>query len=940
MEQDRVIKTSYGGSSRPTIGLLIDELTYEYQTGVWSGVVPAAEERGINLLTFVGRSLHSPFGFEAQANVIYSLVNSENVDGLVIMASSLCARIGPEETHEFLESYYPLPIVSVGLALKGVPSVLVDNESGLRDVLVHLIKQHNHRRIAFIRGPVANEEAELRYRTYVSVLQDHNIDVIPDLIAPGDFVRPSGAEAIAMLLDERRAQFEAIVAANDNMALGALEALQARGIRVPSDVVLVGFDDVEETRLVTPPLTTVHQPLFEQGRQAVSMLLALMAGEQVPDKVTLPARAVIRQSCGCMAQTVVQAKVGQLPKARQASANALIEQRDHILASMESEMELAADFATEQVAQLLDAFASEMTGIPNTFLPALDEILSHAVTSDQDLALWHSALSALRRHTLPLIDDRNSLAQAEDLCQQARVMIGEMGQHAQAYRRLQAGQLTAALRGIGQSLITAVQVPGLMDILAQEMPELGIPSSYVALYQGDTTPAEWAKLILAYDPRGRIKLSAEEQVIPSYQLMSSAALRDGQRHTFVVHPLYFREHQLGYMLMEMGPQEGATYNAVSSQLSSALRIALLFQQVESRALQLQTAAEVAQAASSILDPDALIQQVVQLVQERFSLYYAGLFLVDHTGEWTNEPNRWAVLQAGTGEAGRMMLERNHKLEIGGTSMIGWCIANKQARIALDVGEEAVRFENPLLPGTHSEMAMPLISRGQAIGALSIQSTHKAAFSDEDVAVLRTMAGQLANAIANARLFERTQAALMEMESVHRRYLQREWSEYLMSAENLEYETEMQGAPPLGDTVMPEIVKALNVSGTATVVNASGGRSGPKRAALVTPINLRGATIGALGVHDSPERQWTPEEISMAEIISERMALAAENLRLLDETQRRAAREQLVSEITAEMRASLNPENVLKAAAEEIYHALGLDSVSIRLATEEADDGQE
>jgi GAF domain-containing protein len=165
---------------------------------------------------------------------------------------------------------------------------------------------------------------------------------------------------------------------------------------------------------------------------------------------------------------------------------------------------------------------------------------------------------------------------------------------------------------------------------------------------------------------------------------------------------------------------------------------------------------VSRAATSFLDPEELIQQVVNLVRERFDLYYAGLFLVDRTGEWTGEPGRWAVLRAGTGEAGRQMMKAGHKLEIGGSSMIGWCVANAQARIALDVGEEAVHFENPWLPETHSEMALPLISRGQIVGAMSIQSTEEAAFSDEDIAVLQTMADQLAIAIENARLFEQAQ----------------------------------------------------------------------------------------------------------------------------------------------------------------------------------------
>jgi PAS domain S-box-containing protein len=190
-------------------------------------------------------------------------------------------------------------------------------------------------------------------------------------------------------------------------------------------------------------------------------------------------------------------------------------------------------------------------------------------------------------------------------------------------------------------------------------------------------------------------------------------------------------------------------------------IRALLADVERRGRDLQTAAEVSRVASSILDPDKLIQQVVDLVCERFDLYYAGLFLVDQDGEWTGEPGRWAVLRAGIGEAGQQMIAQGHKLEIGGNSMIGACVADHQARIASDVGEEAVYFDNPFLPETHSEMALPLVARGRAIGALTVQSQRIAAFSGQDVTVLQTVADQVATAIANADLFEQTQEALRE-----------------------------------------------------------------------------------------------------------------------------------------------------------------------------------
>ncbi len=190
---------------------------------------------------------------------------------------------------------------------------------------------------------------------------------------------------------------------------------------------------------------------------------------------------------------------------------------------------------------------------------------------------------------------------------------------------------------------------------------------------------------------------------------------------------------------------------IADQLSIWLENRQLLAEAQYRTNLLQTAADVSRAASSILDVGELIETSVNLIRDKFDFYYVGLFLVD-------EAKEWAVLRAGTGEAGQIQLDRGHRLKIGGESMIGWAVANRQARIALDVGAEAVHFQNPYLPDTHSEMALPLVSRDEVIGALTVQSVVRGAFSAEDITVLQTMADQLANAISNARLYEATQRA--------------------------------------------------------------------------------------------------------------------------------------------------------------------------------------
>lgn len=355
----------------------------------------------------------------------------------------------------------------------------------------------------------------------------------------------------------------------------------------------------------------------------------------------------------------------------------------------------------------------------------------------------------------------------------------------------------------------------------------------------------------------------------------------------------------------------------------------LEQRVAERTRNLQAAAEVSHATTSILDPEQLLPQVVELVRERFNLYYVGLFLLD-------EEEKFAVLRAGTGEAGRQMLSRGHQLEVGGNSMIGQCVATGKADIQLDVGEAAVRFDNPLLPETRSEMALPLHSRGRVTGAMTVQSTMAEAFDETDIAVLQTMADQLANAIANADLYTAAQAALAEARATQRHYLVQAWAEYLQMTTADRYETSGPDVVPLGEMVLPEVRQAM--AERRTLVRGGAGETvgegaDEKIPALVAPIMLRDHPLGALGVRIAEGRQsWSEEEITLVEAVAEQFALAADNLRLVEATQRRAARERLVGEINANIRSQLEVETVLERALTELGKALDADQAAAYLGT--------
>jgi GAF domain-containing protein len=293
---------------------------------------------------------------------------------------------------------------------------------------------------------------------------------------------------------------------------------------------------------------------------------------------------------------------------------------------------------------------------------------------------------------------------------------------------------------------------------------------YSILEDWNPEPSGTVYILSDYPASRRVLISRLPSVIHVSDPEADAAevewmVQGGIRSVLMV-PMIVRDEAVSLLELQHRDEERvftsteiALCQTLANQAAAAIENARLFEQTRRRTIQLQTGADVSRATSSILDLEMLLQQVVDLVRDRFELYYAGLFLVDESGEW-------AVLRAGTGQVGRKQIGQEHKLRVGNDSMVGWCVANGKARIAHDVGQESTRYANLLLPLTRSELAMPLITRGTVIGAMTIQSAETAAFSEGDISAFQTMADQLANAIGNARLYAETSRRTEELRALY------------------------------------------------------------------------------------------------------------------------------------------------------------------------------
>ncbi|MEA3350846.1 MAG: GAF domain-containing protein [Chloroflexota bacterium] len=353
--------------------------------------------------------------------------------------------------------------------------------------------------------------------------------------------------------------------------------------------------------------------------------------------------------------------------------------------------------------------------------------------------------------------------------------------------------------------------------------------------------------------------------------------------------------------------------------------------LERRSAQLEAAAQVAREAAEIRDVERLLERMVHLVSDRFGFYHTGIFLTDESYEY-------AVLRAASSEGGRRMLERGHRLRVGQVGIVGYVTGRGEPRVALDVGEDAVYFDNPDMPETHSEMALPLRVRGNITGALDVQSKKPEAFTQEDVTVLQTLADQVAVAIENARLLAESQAALEATRRAYGEISREAWRELLHTQSELGARYDPRSILP-SDERQGEGMKLALREGKP--ISDADGRSNM----LAVPLKVRGQVIGMLNAHKPGDGgEWTPEEVALMETLTEQLGVALESARLYQDTQRRAQRERLTSDITDKMRRAPGVERIIQTALDELSENLGASRAFIQLGTtpiaaEKADGGK-
>ncbi len=780
-------------SQKRTIGLLASRIGRTWGAEFLNGVSNTADLKNVNLICFVGGKPVQSIkpGVLTPAYEFYDMVQMGSCDGL-LLASDLGHGMLPAEMQLFQNSLPALPTVANALGLENTPNVTADNFNGMQEVVRHLIEEHGYRKIAFIGGPRGHYESEERLRAYKETLKANKIRVDEKLIFTGDFSSESGRAATNKLLDEFKQRPEALVCANDRMAFGALEALEARQIFVPDDIALTGFDDILETQSLGVPLTTVRQSFYQAGKQSLEVLIRLLNGEDAPPETRIATHLVIRSSCGCLPESVRKAVVestdvaqtGHLENRREATIRALIGTANTSRLTT-STKDLTASFS-KVWDSLLDCLNNNKPGI--SFLRSIEQMVSTLKKRGTEPGIWHDVLSTLRKHALAGIKDPAIALQAENLFQQARLLVGEISQRTQASRKLEVEQQEDVLQNFSFHMASAMSLKEIGTAISKNFPTMGIDRSYIITYGDSLNPQAMASedfhLLLEYDGQN-VNTPIKRPKLPYGYLTPPIKTSQITQHAIVM-PLSLANNRFGFLWMQMSTPDWEVYMRARNLIASAMLRNVLAEQREEARREVERLLEEAKQTTVEL---AISKEFAdQTALENAHLYQS---------EQRNRQNAEGLARASRnlstllkmGEVHKQILEELHHIlpfsrgalfleEIGGyTTMLAHLgfpddervedlrvqatkggvydqIAQTSEPLVIkDVTTNPGWVQIPWLPLNKSWLGVPLFAKNKVIGMLSLTRPEADAFSNEDVLLATTFCMQAAIALENARLYD-------------------------------------------------------------------------------------------------------------------------------------------------------------------------------------------
>ncbi|MEA5032233.1 MAG: substrate-binding domain-containing protein [Sphaerochaeta sp.] len=535
----------YMQETKRCIGVFTASLDDGYQSTIWHAIEQSAREHGFGSISFLGSRLGSPIASEASSNLAYHLANVGNIDGLIIIASSLATFFTSVDLKEFFAPWADLPRVSIGMRIPGMSDVVVEGTNGISGLMEHLIDEHGRRHFALVCGPGSHDEAISRLEACREILKRREIPLDERMVIPGSFTQESGTHAVRSLCASN-IPFDALVCLNDRMAQGALEELSKRGIRVPDDVSVIGFDGIESSRYSLPPLTTVVQPMHELGVAAVDMLERLMRGGS-EEHITLSCSPLVRESCGCGPRFNYTPNFHEIPRYASSSEHQA----------------------------MFDLMILIRKGDYNGLIKRLNRAIDTTGTENGAVDRWNEYLSIVEHHceNTPLAGDMS----LSTLMGAARVFTNEKIGRYQAAKRIAAETSFETLRQVSAMLAGAFELADMFSNLKKGLQLFGLDRGYLVVFNRKKGKA---RLLMSVED-GRQSTSSFSQEFDYAQLLPSQIGPVWRQGQWILMPLVYNDEPLGYLIVPIGIVLPALYDVLQEQISSNLKGTLLLEQIRS-----------------------------------------------------------------------------------------------------------------------------------------------------------------------------------------------------------------------------------------------------------------------------------------------------------------------------------------------------------------------
>jgi len=563
---------------RPTIGVLIGQLDGKYQSPIFKAISKKAIDLDVNLIFLTGKTPDSPINFEKNENVIYELGNSPLLDGLIFVSGNLSNFLTYNEFLAFFNNFKKKAKVSISIPIKGFPSIVIKNRKAMKEMVSHLIKEHGYKKIAFISGPENHPEAIQRFAGYKEALIENGIEVNENLILPGNFNIESGYTAVRILIDERNIIPQAIVGANDTMALSAFSELKRRGFIIPKDIAITGFDNQEDIQLTEPPITTVMQPLEEEGSLALDLVIKMINGEKVPEIVELDCKILIRQSCGCLGIPLIEENFVSLEGDRFSFFKSLI-----------NNYRMDKDFPTKYKKEIEHFIGLTLDYIENPekqkeFLYGLSFEISRLNGDEVYLNEMYNFFDYLAHHSR----EREELTVFYNTFHKALYLINLAFRRIDGRRRLELEWTLLRLAWITESIFSVTTLDELKEKIYQVFAQFNFIFFYLIFFK--TPPVKMSKIKWKLPSRSIVeckyqrksfnlcKTSESSREFRTSELLPSESLPE-ERFSLAVMCLYHMENIFGYMIMEVDYRiSELVYVYLQQIISLSLRILTLWEQ--------------------------------------------------------------------------------------------------------------------------------------------------------------------------------------------------------------------------------------------------------------------------------------------------------------------------------------------------------------------------